>query len=151
MTLKRDEILTIKLLTLQGVSEAEIVRRTGKSRNSVRRWMQKARQTANKTPKDKLASLIRYKITPSTPSGRCPLCQRVVYLPCKACLTRIYDALCDKPAAPVNPLEITSIDTLFSNIDATREQFQNTLELRPAERKRYEKIKRRKDQENQKL
>ena len=124
MTLKRDEILEIKLLTLHGVHEAEIVRRTGKSRNAVRRIMAQVQQRKKRTPKDKLASLIKYRLTPDTPSGRCPLCQQVVFLPCKACLTRMYDALCDEPAAPVNPLETMSIDTLFQNIDLTRGQFE---------------------------
>lgn len=123
-------------MTRAGMSEAEIVRQTGLSRKPIRRVMKMARKPL--TIRQKLARIIGYPITPDTKTGRCPICHYIVTLPCKWCLTRIYNSLEDDHS--VKPMSEVEKYTLNHEIDDTPVEEGFMLDLRPAERKRYEEV-----------
>ena len=134
-------------LTRSGMSEAEICRQTGASHNAVRRMMKIARRRPSIV--QRLARIIQTPVTEQSVFGRCPTCGALCALPCKACLTKQYNQLCDQPVETesysesevIQMLELMGQDMHNSRCDV------NTLCLRPAERKRYEVIRRRKEAE----
>ena len=134
-------------LTRAGMSEAEICRQTGASRNAVRRMMAIARRKPSITKR--LARLIQTPVTEQTKFGRCPTCGALCALPCKACLTKQYNELCERPVETESLSESEIIQMLESMGQDLRNRRSavNTLCLRPAERKRYEVIRRRKEAE----
>ena len=135
-------------LTRSGMSEAEICRQTGASRNAVRRIMKIARRRPSIAKR--LAKIIQTPVTEQSVFGRCPTCGALCALPCKACLTRQYNQLCKRPAQMESYSELEVIQMLElmgqskNNDNAVSI---NTLCLRPAEQKRYEVIRRRKEAE----
>lgn len=134
-------------LTRSGMSEAEICRLTGTSRNAVRRIMKIARRRPSIAKR--LVKIIQSPVTEQTKFGRCPTCGVLCALPCKACLTKQYNQLCDQPIEMESLSESEVIQTLESmrQEKSCRRDVVNTLCLRPAERKRYEVIRRRKEAE----
>ena len=134
-------------MTRSGMSEADICRQTGASRNAVRRMMTIARRRPS--IEKRLARLIQYPVTEQTKFGRCPTCGALCALPCKACLTKQYNQLCDQPVETESLSESEVIQMLESMGQDQRNNRRtvNTLCLRPAERKRYEVIRRRKEAE----
>ena len=134
-------------LTRAGMSEAEICRQTGASLNAVRRMMAIARRKPSITKR--LARLIQTPVTEQTKFGRCPTCGALCALPCKACLTKQYNELCERPVETESLSESEIIQMLESMGQDLRNRRSavNTLCLRPAERKRYEVIRRRKEAE----
>lgn len=138
-----DSIQLIKRLTRQGLTEAEIVRQTGKSRNAVRRYMKIARRIV--TPKDLLRRLIQYPINANTVYSICPCCQKRVSIPCRACLTKMYNLLCKKQVIT----EIGDVDA-FSMLNALSPDKKAplcTLNLRLKEYKRYLEVRAKKLQQ----
>ena len=137
----------IVILTRSGMSEAEICRQTGASRNAVRRMMTIARRRP--TVAKRLARIIQLSVTEKTVIGRCPTCGALCALPCKACLTKQYNELCERPVHTESYSESEVIQMLESVGQSARQRkiAVNTLCLRPAERKRYEIIRRKKDAE----
>lgn len=137
MITRSDEKQIIKM-TRQGMSEAQIVRETGYSRNCVRRVMKIGRH--RKTLAEKLAIIIRYKIDSNTIYGTCPTCRKQVALPCKACLTKQYNTLCEKPVQ-VDPISDDDASIMLNLMDKNNFQaVSNCLDLRPRELKRYKKV-----------
>ena len=142
-------------LSQSGMSEAEICRQTGASRNAVRRMMKIARRrpliamSIAKSIAKRLARIIRTPVTDQSVFGRCPTCGALCALPCKACLTKQYNQLCDQPALSESFSESEVIQILESmgQDRRCRHEAVNTLCLRPAERKRYEVIRRQKEKE----
>ena len=134
-------------LTRAGMSEAEICRQTGASRNAVRRMMSIARRRPSIVKR--LARIIQSPVTEKSVFGRCPTCGSLCALPCKACLTKQYNQLCDQPIQTESYSESEVIEMLESIGQSRRkgEDAVNTLCLRPAEQKRYEIIRRRKEAE----
>lgn len=134
-------------MTRSGMSEAEICRQTGASRNAVRRMMKIARRRPS--IEKRLARIIQSPVTEQTKFGRCPTCGALCALPCKACLTKQYNQLCDQPIETESLSESEVIQALESMGKDQRNRLNavNTLCLRPAERKRYEVIRRRKEAE----
>lgn len=143
---KRKQIVK---LTLEGHSEAEICRQTGVSRNAVRRAMDSARRL---NPKKLIMKHLAKVITMSlrnkqAEKGVCPICNRKVSMPCPYCLIKHYNQLCKHP---VEYEEYTESD-VFRESDPSEKALKtgsvryNTLELRPAEQKRYEAIRRAKE------
>ena len=134
-------------LTRSGMSEAEICRQTGASHNAVRRMMKIARRRPSIA--QRLAKIIQAPVTESSVFGRCPTCGALCALPCKACLTKQYNQLCDQPVETESYSESEVIHMLESmgQKQRNRKDVVNTLCLRPAERKRYEVIRRRKEAE----
>lgn len=134
-------------LTRAGMSEAEICRQTGASRNAVRRMMAIARRKPSIAKR--LARIIQSPVTERSVFGRCPTCGSLCALPCKACLTKQYNQLCDQPVQMESLSESEVIQMLESMGQDRRRRHEavNTLCLRPAERKRYEAIRRRKEAE----
>lgn len=134
-------------LTRAGMSEAEICRQTGASRNAVRRMMAIARRRPSIA--QRLAKIIQSPVTEQSKFGRCPTCGALCALPCKACLTKQYNQLCDQPVETESYSESEVIHMLESMGQDRRKSRTavNTLCLRPAERKRYEVIRRRKEAE----
>ncbi|MBR5160992.1 MAG: sigma-70 region 4 domain-containing protein [Thermoguttaceae bacterium] len=134
-------------LTRSGMSEAEICRQTGASRNAVRRMMKIARRRPSVA--QRLAKIIQTPVTEQTKFGRCPTCGALCALPCKVCLTKQYNELCDQPVRTDSYSESDVIQLLESMGQdlRSRRRAVNTLCLRPAERKRYEVIHRRKEAE----
>ena len=134
-------------MTRSGMSEAEICRQTGASRNAVRRMMKIARRRPS--IEKRLARIIQSPVTEQTKFGRCPTCGALCALPCKACLTEQYNQLCDQPIET----ESLSESELIPSLEYMRQDQQNRLNadimlcLRPAQRKRYEVIRRRKEAE----
>lgn len=137
-------------MTRQGMTEAEIVRQTGLSRNAVRRMMKLGRKSP-KTISQKLASIIRYEVTPTTPKGRCPVCNCIVTLPCKCCLTRIYNSL-QEHKVEVAPMNEVDALVLMHSLQLTPESEDSDikLELRPRHRRRYELVRQNRDKKNRK-
>ena len=134
-------------LTKSGMSEAEICRQTGASRNAVRRMMKIARRRPSIAKR--LAKIIQSPVTEQTKFGRCPTCGALCALPCKACLTKQYNELCDQPVQTESYSEsevIQALELLGQDRRNSRCAV-NTLCLRPAERKRYEVISRQKEAE----
>ena len=134
-------------LTRSGMSEAEICRQTGASHNAVRRMMKIARRRPSIV--QHLARIIQTPVTEQSVFGRCPTCGALCALPCKACLTKQYNQLCDQPVETESYSEsevIQMLESMGQDIRNQRSAF-NTLCLRPAERKRYEVIRRRKEVE----
>lgn len=137
MISRSDEERIIRM-TRQGMSEAQIVRETGYSRNCVRRVMKIGRH--RKTLAEKLAIIIRYKIDSNTIYGTCPTCRKQVALPCKACLTKQYNTLCEKPVQ-VDPISDDDASIMLNLMDKNNFQaVSNCLDLRPRELKRYKKV-----------
>lgn len=134
-------------LTRAGMSEAEICRQTGASRNAVRRMMEIARRRPSVAKR--LAKIIQSPVTEQSVFGRCPTCGAICALPCKACLTKQYNELCERPVHTESYSESEVIQILESVRQSKRkgEISVNTLCLRPAERKRYEVIRRKKEAE----
>lgn len=132
-------------LTRAGMSEAEICRQTGASRNAVRRMMSIARRRPSVAKR--LAKIIQTPVTEKSVTGRCPTCGALCALPCKACLTKQYNLLCKQPVQTESYSESEVIQMLESMGQDKRDRRNavNTLCLRPAERKRYEVIRRRKE------
>ena len=134
-------------LTRSGMSETEICRQTGASRSAVRRLM----KIAHRRPSiaNRLAKIIQAPVTEQTKFGRCPTYGALCALPCKACLTKQYNELCDQPVQTESYSESEVIQALESMGQDRRNRRcdVNTLCLRPAERKRYEVIRRRKEAE----
>lgn len=132
-------------LTRAGMSEAEICRQTGASRNAVRRMMEIARHRPSIAKR--LARIIQSPVTEESVFGRCPTCGSLCALPCKACLTKQYNQLCAQPIQTESYSESEVIQMLEAVGQSTRKgkNAVNTLCLRPAERKRYEVIRRRKE------
>ena len=131
---------TIRRLARQGLFEAEIVRQTGYSRNAVRRYMKQGRKII--TPVQRLAKLIKYPLTSNTPYGICPLCHNRVTMPCRACLTRMYNA---KTTDPV-PMEV-DLETDDAMLEIMKDGVTLGVNLKRKEYQRYLKIKERKDRE----
>lgn len=134
-------------LTRAGMSEAEICRQTGASRNAVRRIMKIARRKP--TIAKRLARIIQAPVTEQSVFGRCPTCGVLCSLPCKACLTKQYNQLCDQPVQMESLSEsevIHMLESMGQDLRSRRKAV-NTLCLRPAERKRYEVIRRQKEAE----
>ena len=134
-------------LTRSGMSEAEICRQTGASRNAVRRMMKIARRRPSLAKR--LAKIIQSPVTEQSVFGRCPTCGALCALPCKACLTKQYNQLCESPVQTESYSESDVIQFLESMGQDLRNRRRavNTLCLRPAEQKRYEVIRRRKEAE----
>lgn len=134
-------------LTRSGMSEAEICRQTGASRNAVRRMMTIARRRPS--IEKWLARIIQSPVTEQTKFGRCPTCGALCALPCKACLTKQYNQLCDQPVETesLSESEVIHILESMGQDFRNRRRAVNTLCLRPAEQKRYEVIRRRKEAE----
>ena len=134
-------------LTKSGMSETEICRQTGASRNAVRRMMTIVQRGPSIA--QRLAKIIQAPVTEHTKFGRCPTCGALCALPCKACLTKQYNQLCDQPVETESYSESEVIQMLQSmgQDQRNRRDVVNTLCLRPAERKRYEVIRRRKEAE----
>ena len=137
----------IVTMTKAGMSEAEICRQTGASRKAVRRMMTIVRRRPSIAKR--LAKIIQSPVTEQTAFGRCPTCGALCALPCKACLTKQYNQLCDQPVQTesYSESEVIQILELMGQSRLNRRRAVNTLSLRPAERKRYEVIRRRKEAE----
>lgn len=131
---------TIRRLARQGLFEAEIVRRTGYSRNAVRRYMKQGRKII--TPVMRLARLIKYPLTNNTPFGVCPLCHNRVTMPCRACLTKMYNAMSTDPV----PMEV-DLETDDAMFEIMKDGVTLGVNLKRKEYQRYIKIKRRKERE----
>ena len=134
-------------LTRSGMSEAEICRQTGASRNAVRRLMKIARRRPSIV--QRLAKIIQVPVTEQSVFGRCPTCGALCALPCKACLTKQYNELCEQPVHTESYSESEVIQMLEAAGQSARQGKSDvdTLCLRPAERKRYEVIRRKKEAE----
>ena len=134
-------------LTRSGMSEAEICRQTGASRKAVRRMMAIAQRRPSIAKR--LARIIQSPVTEQTKFGRCPTCGALCALPCKVCLTKQYNQLCETPVQTESYSESDIIQLLESMGQDLRNRRRsvNTLCLRPAERKRYEIIRRKKEAE----
>ena len=109
-----------------GTPEADICRKLEVSRNAVRRLMKKDK----KSVLIRRFALLLKSLTYKTKVGRCPTCGMKCYLPCKSCLMKQYDMLLS-----ISTEEEQSVDEC-------------KLELKPKEQKRYEEI--RKNRENAK-
>lgn len=133
---------SIRRLTKRGLSEAEIVRQTGYSRNAVRRYMKQGRIVISSI--QRLERLIGYEITSNTPTGICPLCHNKVTMPCKACLTKMYNAMTDNPVS--TDIVIKTDDEMLKALSEDK-QVVLGVDLRPMEYARYFKIKKKKDRE----
>ena len=134
-------------LTRSGMSEAGICRQTGVSRNAVRRIMKIARRRPSIAKR--LARIIQSPVTEQSVFGRCPTCGALCALPCKACLTKQYNQLCEQPVQTESYSEsevIQMLESMGQDMQSRRRAV-NTLCLRPAEQKRYEVIRRRKEAE----
>lgn len=131
---------TIRRLTRKGLSETEIVQQTGYSRNAVRRYMKQGRKII--TPVMRLARLIKYPLTNNTPFGVCPLCHNRVTMPCRACLTRMYNAMTTDPV----PMEV-DLETDDAMFEIMKDGVALGVNLRRDDYRRYLKIKRKKDRE----
>ena len=134
-------------LTKSGMSETEICQQTGASRKAVRRLMTIVQRRPSIAKR--LARIIQSPVTEQTKFGRCPTCGVLCALPCKACLTKQYNQLCDQPFEMESLSESEVLQTLKSmgQNQRNRRRAVNTLCLRPSERKRYEVIRRRKEAE----
>ena len=137
----------IVILTRSGMSETEICRQTGASRKAVRRMMTIVQRRPSIA--QRLARIIQAPVTEQSVFGRCPTCGALCALPCKTCLTKQYNQLCDQPVMSESFSESEVIQLLESMGQRRRLRHEavNTLCLRPAERKRYEVIRRRKEAE----
>ncbi len=134
-------------LTKSGMAETEICRQTGSSRKAVRRIM--AITQRRPSIAQRLAKIIQAPVTEHSVFGRCPTCGALCALPCKACLTKQYNQLCESPVQTESYSESDVIQLLESMGQdlRSRRRSVNTLCLRPAEQKRYEVIHRRKEAE----
>ena len=134
-------------LTRARMSEAEICRQTGASHNAVRRMMKIARRRPSIV--QRLAKIIQAPVTEQSVFGRCPTCGALCALPCKVCLTKQYNELCEQPVHTESCSESEVIQMLES-VGQSASQGKVAVDtpcLRPAERKRYEVIRRRKEAE----
>lgn len=134
-------------LTRSGMSETEICQQTGASRKAVRRMMTIVQRRPSIA--QRLAKIIQAPVTEHSVFGRCPTCGALCALPCKACLTKQYNQLCETPVQTESYSESEVIHMLESMGQdfRNRRRAVNTLCLRPAEQKRYEVIHRRKEAE----
>lgn len=109
-----------------GMREVDICRKLHVSRNAVRRLMKKDKNSIVIRRFAELLTSLNYK----TIVGRCPTCGTKCSLPCKSCLMKQF--------------------VMLQNASSEGEKLETecNLELRPAEQKRYEEI--RKKRENAK-
>lgn len=138
-------------LIQNGFSEAEICRAKNVSRNAVRRLIRRVNQKTS--PLNLLERLIRIPITEEARYERCPTCGKITFLPCKACLTKQYNQLCETPVEFDVPSDSEFIQTLerAGELFMQNKEQINTLDLRPEEQKRYEQIRRLKELEAEAL
>ncbi len=128
-------------LIRNGLSESLIRRHTGVSRNAIRRLLHQVQR--GKTPQELLEELIKYPIPEDAPYGRCPTCGNQCYLPCKGCLTKQYNQLCEQP---VETESLSESEVLSELAKMAKDAVVNTLNLKPAEQKRYEQVRRNREQ-----
>ena len=94
------------------------------------------------TPVMRLARLIKYPLTNNTPFGVCPLCHNRVTMPCRACLTKMYNAMSTDPV----PMEV-DLETDDAMFEIMKDGVTLGVNLKRKEYQRYIKIKRRKERE----
>lgn len=142
MISKKEELEIIQYIRT-GKSQAETVRKFGRSRNMVRRIMHIARkielQKQSLSSREILQYLIQQPINEKEKPHRCPTCGKMVYLPCRSCLIEQWEKMTNEKFSN-NP----ALETPEKENEILKEVVSNgiicELDLKPAEYERYKKI-----------
>lgn len=142
MISKNEELEIIQYIRT-GKSQAETVRKFGRSRNMVRRLMHIARkielQKQSLSSREILQYLIQQPINEKEKPHRCPTCGKMVYLPCRSCLIEQWEKLTNEKFTNNPALETPERENEILS-EVVKNGIICELDLKPAEFERYKKI-----------